>query len=261
MSAPPILATRGLTVRFGEKTVLEALDVEVRANEVVFFMGGSGCGKTTLLKCMVGLLAPGEGEVLFEGRPLEREGGPVRDALHRSIGMVFQGGALLSSVTLEENVALPIRARLRLPGEVIREAVRMRLAQVGLLDAAGLVPGQLSGGMRKRAGIARALALEPRLLILDEPTGGLDPITAGEIDALVEELREATGATVVVVSHDLDSAERLADRVVLMARGGVLAEGTFEELRASRDEGVRTFLEREARPEAAPEVEDWEGAA
>ncbi len=256
----PLLEAHGITVRFGERSVLVDLDVAIREREVLFLMGGSGCGKTTLLKVLAGLLQPSAGEVRFEGRALEPEVGPVRDALRRATGMVFQGAALLSSLSLAENVALPLRARAPgLPAAVVEEVVRMRLAQVGLLVAMDLQPSQLSGGMRKRAGIARALALDPRLLLLDEPTGGLDPTTSDEIDGLIEELRRDLGATVVIVSHDLASARRLADRAVILGAGRTLAEGTWDEVQASADEVVRSFLDRHARPRAAALASTWEG--
>lgn len=239
----PVLETRGLAVRYGDRTVLQDLDVQVRPREVVFFMGPSGCGKTTLLKALAGLLRPDAGAVLFEGRPLEPEAGPVREALRCATGMVFQGAALLSSIGLAENVALPMRVRLGgLSPEIIQEAVRMKLAQVGLLDAAERQPAELSGGMRKRAGIARALALDPRLLLLDEPTGGLDPVMSAEIDALIGALRQDLGVTVVIVSHDLTSAKRLADHVVILGNGRLLAEGTWSEVQTSADPAVRRFL-------------------
>src|SRR5579871_1657612 len=213
----PRLEARGLTLRYGTRAALEDVDVRVEQGEVLYVMGPSGCGKTTLLKCLVGLIHPDEGEVFFDGQPIEREGGPVRDALRRAAGFVFQGGALLSSLSLVDNVALPMRVRHKLPDPVVEEAVRMKLAQVGLLEAVRLQPSELSGGMRKRAGIARALALDPSVLLLDEPTGGLDPVTADEIDSLVGRLREDLGVTVVVVSHDLASAHKLADRIVIMS--------------------------------------------
>jgi phospholipid/cholesterol/gamma-HCH transport system ATP-binding protein len=244
-----LLETQGLAVRFGERTVLRDVDVLVRPGEIVFCMGPSGCGKTTLLKALAGLLRPDAGVVAFEGRPLEDEAGPVREALRCATGMVFQGAALLSSISLAENVALPMRVRQdALSPEIIQEAVRMKLAQVGLLDAAERQPAELSGGMRKRAGIARALALDPRLLLLDEPTGGLDPVTSAEIDALIGALREDLGVTMVIVSHDLVSAERLADRAVILGNGRILAEGTWSQIQTSSDPAVRRFLAGQAPP-------------
>ena len=261
VDAAPLLQVEGLTVRFGEHTVFEDLDLSVPRGEVLFLMGGSGCGKTTLLKCLAGLLVPAEGQVLFRGRPLEAEHGPVLDELRRSVGMVFQGGALLGSLTLEENVALPLRVNLaELPERLIREVVRMRLAQVGLLDAAERLPAELSGGMRKRAGIARALALDPPLLLLDEPTGGLDPITSDEMDTLVDHLGERGELTVVIVSHDLDSAAKLADEVVILGEGRIMAQGTWDEVQASRTEAVRAFLDRRAPEHEIARESTWEDA-
>jgi phospholipid/cholesterol/gamma-HCH transport system ATP-binding protein len=235
-------------VVFGERAVLDRIDLRVRRGEVFVVMGPSGCGKTTLLKCLVRLLAPTSGTVLVEGRDLAGMDEAAFDGVLRATGMVFQGGALLNSITLRENVALPLRAHTDLPDALVAEAVRMKLAQVGLLEAADRMPSELSGGMRKRAGIARALALDPRFLFFDEPTSGLDPVTAAGIDDLVLELRSALGATMVVVTHDLPSAESIADRLLVLAEGRALVEGTWEEVQASRDPAVRAFLDREAPP-------------
>jgi phospholipid/cholesterol/gamma-HCH transport system ATP-binding protein len=247
-----VIETRALTVRFGERAVLDRVDLDVRRGEVFVVMGPSGCGKTTLLKCLVRLLHPTEGTVLVEGMDLAGLPEEGFDDLRRATGMVFQGGALLNSISLRENVALPLRAHTALPAGVVAEIVRMRLAQVGLLEAADRMPSELSGGMRKRAGIARALALDPRFLFFDEPTSGLDPVTADGIDELVLELRESTGATMVVVTHDLPSARKIADRMVVLSGGRSLVEGTWEEVRASEDPAVRDFLDRRSpRAEAA----------
>ena len=246
----PVVEMRGLTVRFGARTVLDRVDLRVTRGEVYVLMGPSGCGKTTLLKCLVGLLHPSEGTVSFEGTPLAAMDDAVFDDFRKATGMVFQGGALLNSISLRENVALPLRAHTSQPPEVIAEAVRMRLAQVGLLDAADRMPSELSGGMRKRAGIARALALDPRLVVFDEPTSGLDPITADGIDDLVLSLRDVTGATMVVVTHDLPSARKIADRMAVLTGGRVHVEGDWSEVAASTDPHVRDFLERRA-PRAA----------
>jgi phospholipid/cholesterol/gamma-HCH transport system ATP-binding protein len=254
----PRLEARSVTVRYGTRAALDRVSVCVRQGEVLFVMGPSGCGKTTLLKCLAGLIRPTEGDVLFEGRPLEAEGGPTLDALRRATGFVFQGGALLSSISLSDNLALPMRVRFALPPPVVDEAVRMKLAQVGLLDAAHLMPSELSGGMRKRAGIARALAIDPNLLLLDEPTSGLDPTTADEIDTLIGRLREDLGATVVVVSHDLASAAKLADRIVIIVSGSKVVEGTWQEVHACRECAVRDFLERRGRPTPEAHGAQWE---
>jgi phospholipid/cholesterol/gamma-HCH transport system ATP-binding protein len=241
-----VVEARGLSVRFGERAVLDGVDLRVGRGEVFVVMGPSGCGKTTLLKCLVGLLRPTSGTVLFEGRPLSDLDGDGIEGFRRAAGMVFQGGALLNSITLRENVALPMRAHAGQPPEIVEEAVRMRLAQVGLLDAADRMPSELSGGMRKRAGIARALALDPRVVFFDEPTSGLDPITADGIDELVLSLRDGLGATMVVVTHDLPSARKIADRMLVLGEGRVLAEGTSDEVHASADPAVRAFLDRKA---------------
>ena len=254
----PRLEGRDLTVLFGGRPALDHVSVRVRPGEILYVMGPSGCGKTTLLKCLVGLLRPTEGEVRFEGRPIEPEGGPVLDALRRATGFVFQGGALLSSIPLHDNVALPMHVRFSLPDSVVDEAVRMKLAQVGLLHAAHLQPSELSGGMRKRAGIARALALDPTLLLFDEPTSGLDPMTSDEIDTLVGRLREDLRVTVVVVSHDLASAAKLADRVVIMAKGRALVEGSWSCVQSSTDPAVRAFLDRHGRPIPEARSARWE---
>lgn len=261
--APPpyALEAREVVVRFGDFTALDRVSLQVRPGEIYYVMGGSGSGKTTLLRCLVRLLRPTSGTVLVEGRDVSHLGPAELAGLRRVTGMVFQGAALLSSVSLADNVALPLRAQLRLPPDVVDEVVRMKLAQVGLLEAADRMPSELSGGMQKRAGIARALALDPRLLFFDEPTSGLDPVTSAGIDELILELRGALGVTCVVVSHDLPSAARAADRLLVMHRGRALIEGTFEAVQASRDPAVRAFLDRRAEPlvTVAP-VQDKEAA-
>ena len=245
------LETRDLTVVFGERTVLDRINLRVSRGEVFVIMGPSGCGKTTLLKCLVRLMAPTSGTVLVEGKDVAGHDESASDDMRRATGMVFQGGALLNSISLRENVALPMRAHTAFPPALVDEAVRMKLAQVGLLEAADRMPSELSGGMRKRAGIARALALDPRLVFFDEPTSGLDPVTSDGIDNLILELRDALGATMVVVTHDLPSARKIADRLVVLSRGRALVEGTWDEAQASTDPEVRAFLDRQAPREEA----------
>ena len=247
------LETRDLSVVFGGRAVLDGVNLKVRRGEVFVVMGPSGCGKTTLLKILVRLLAPTSGTVFIEGRDAAGLDEEASDGILRATGMVFQGGALLNSISLRENVALPLRAHTSLTPSLVDEAVRMRLAQVGLLEAADRMPSELSGGMRKRAGFARALALDPRILFFDEPTSGLDPVTSDGIDDLVLELREALGATMVVVTHDLPSARKIADHLVVLSRGRALAEGTWDEVQGTRDPEVRAFLDRRAPARAAGE--------
>ncbi len=246
-TSTPVLEVRDLTVGYEGRTVVRDVSFSVADGEVFAIMGPSGCGKTTLLKSVLGLLPPLSGEVLYRGAPLRDSSALSR--FRRSTGMVFQQGALLNSETLQTNVALPLREHTALPPEMVREVVRMKLAQVGLLEAADRKPGELSGGMRKRAGIARALAVEPDLLFFDEPSGGLDPVTADGIDNLLLSLREALGVAMVVVSHELASVFKVADRILMLRRGTVAALGTREEIRASRDDEVRMFIDRRAAEE------------
>ncbi|MGH7149593.1 MAG: ABC transporter ATP-binding protein, partial [Planctomycetota bacterium] len=197
-----VLRVEGVEVAFDGNSVLRGIDLEVRRGEILYLLGPSGCGKTTLMKCMSGLLRPTRGSVTLEGVDLHAVAEVELDRLRLRMGMAFQGGALFNSLSVLENVALPLRERTGLPEREILAIVRLKLAMVGLADAAPLLPASLSGGMRKRAAIARALALDPEILFLDEPTTGLDPITAAGIDELVLKLNAAFGVSVVAVSHD-----------------------------------------------------------
>jgi phospholipid/cholesterol/gamma-HCH transport system ATP-binding protein len=224
--------------------VIRDVSFDVRAGEIFVIMGPSGCGKTTLLKTMLGLIPPLSGEVRFRGRSIHAPG--ALDEFRRSCGMVFQQGALLNSVSLTENVSLPLREHTALPDWMIRQVVRMKLAQVGLLEAENRLPMELSGGMRKRAGIARALALEPEVLFFDEPTGGLDPITADGIDNLILSLKETLPVTLVVVTHELASIFKIADRVMMLRDGGIAVLSAREDVKQTPDEGVQHFIQRRA---------------
>jgi len=243
MTEDRVLEVDRLHVAFDDFQVIRDVSFEVERGEIFVIMGPSGCGKTTLLKTMVGLLRPASGEVRFKGRVVHGRG---LDEYRRSIGMVFQQGALLNSVSLEENVALPLTEHSGLPSWMVEEVVKMKLAQVGLLEARTRLPMELSGGMRKRAGIARALALEPELLFFDEPTGGLDPMTADGIDNLILELRDTLGVTIVVVTHELASIFKIADRILMLKDAGIAVLGSREEVRGVRDDAVRRFIERTA---------------
>ncbi len=239
-----VLEVEQLVARYGERTVLERVDLTVRRGEVRAVLGGSGCGKTTLLKHCIGLLTPSAGRITVLGQPLHELDGAERVALLRRIGVLFQYGALLGSISVGENVALPLREHTDLPDEVIGEMVRLKLAAVELSHAEHLLPSELSGGMRKRAALARALALDPELLFCDEPSAGLDPLTSAELDELILRLRDRFGMAVVVVTHELMSIERIADRAIMLSGGKVIADGTLAEVRAGADPEIRAFFNR-----------------
>jgi phospholipid/cholesterol/gamma-HCH transport system ATP-binding protein len=238
---------RGLTIGYGDKPILRNLDFSVMPGEVFVVLGGSGCGKTTLLKHLIGLYQPIAGEILIHGRSMVEAEGDDKRELMRRFGVLYQSGALFGSLTLEENVALPLHEYTRLPAELIRAIVAEKLAQVGLTGFGGYQPAALSGGMRKRAGLARAMAMDPEILFFDEPSAGLDPVTAALLDQLILRLRDELGTTMVIVTHELDSIFTVADRVIMLEREaqGIIAEGDPYELRdGSDDPRVREFLSR-----------------
>jgi phospholipid/cholesterol/gamma-HCH transport system ATP-binding protein len=233
-----------LSVRYGERQVLENVALTVNAGEIVVVMGRSGCGKTTLLKALIGLIRPDAGSVAVLGRSLAEMDEDALDEFRERIGMLFQFGALINSFTVGENILLPLRRRCVLDEETARSVAQLKLAMVGLPEVFDLYPAQLSGGMKKRAGFARALILDPDILFFDEPTSGLDPNTAAEMDELILSLRQDLKTTMVVVTHDLASAFTIADRIVMMHDGRMVAEGTADVLRASDDPVVKSFVER-----------------
>ena len=204
--------------KYGERTVLDGVGMTVDRGEVHVILGGSGCGKSTLLKHVIGLLKPAGGKIELLGTDLVAVDEGERNAVLARIGMLFQGGALLNSLTIAENVALPIRERSVLPEDVVQEIVAMKLALVSLAHAAQLTPPELSGGMKKRAALARAMATDPEILFCDEPSAGLDPVTAAELDDLLLNLKQSFGMSVVVVTHELPSIENIADRVLHLPR-------------------------------------------
>jgi phospholipid/cholesterol/gamma-HCH transport system ATP-binding protein len=249
------LKVRGLRAGYGSKIILDGIDLEVARGEIRVILGGSGCGKSTLLRNVTGLERPLGGEVELFGKKLDWSEGRPSDDVFEKMGVLFQAGALISSLTVEDNVALPLRVRHPdLPRPLLRELARVKLAQVRMADAALKLPGELSGGMRKRAGLARALATDPELLFCDEPSAGLDPVTSRGLDDLLLELRETLGITMMVVTHELDSIKALADKITFLARGKVLFEGTLEEARSGPKE-VQDFLNREPPPEEGDAAE------
>jgi phospholipid/cholesterol/gamma-HCH transport system ATP-binding protein len=245
----PILSVRGLAVGYGAEVVLTGVDFDVHRGEVFVVLGGSGCGKSTLLKALIGLIAPLAGTVEIDGDELTTATGAARLAILRKFGMLYQSSALFSGMTVAENVALPLEEFTSLPRAAIEALVRLKLGLVSMAQAAEKLPSELSGGMKKRAGVARALALDPKILFFDEPSAGLDPITSADLDRLILELREALGATIVIVTHELPSIYAVADRCIVLdrERRAIVARGTPRELRdTSTDPYVRAFFRREA---------------
>ena len=213
---PAAIEVRDLTMRYGDRVVMHDLNFTVHRGEVFVLMGGSGSGKSTLLRHLIGLKTPAEGTILFEGREFDVEDDAVRTAVLRRMGVLYQNGALWSGLTLAENVALPLEEFTNLERATIQELVSLKLSLVGLRGFESFYPSEISGGMRKRAALARAIALDPDVLFFDEPSSGLDPISARRLDDLILELRASFGTTIVVVTHDLDSIFRIADRALFL---------------------------------------------
>ena len=237
---------RGIAITsvLGGREVLKGVDVAVRRGEIFVILGPSGCGKTTLLRHLCGLLPPTAGTVSMNGLDIYGVQEDQLDRLRLDMGLSFQGGALLGSLSVVDNVALPLRENTRLPEDVILQTARMKLDMVGLLHAAELMPADLSGGMRKRAAIARAIALDPAIVYFDEPSAGLDPVTAAEIDNLIVKLNQVFHITMVVVTHDLPSAYTIADRIMMMLDGKVAALGSKEQVWNDSNPRIRAFIER-----------------
>lgn len=237
------IRVRGMVNRFGNHTVHDGLDLDVRKGEIVGVIGPSGCGKSVLLRAIVGLRPAQGGEVEVFGEKLSELNETERQRLEQSWGVMFQDGALFSNLTVLENVMVPLKEHVSMPDALIREIAHMKIRMAGLeREAAYKRPSDLSGGMRKRAALARALVLDPALLFLDEPTAGLDPITAGRFDDLVRELQEAMGLTVFLVTHDLDTLAATCDRIAVLGEQRLLAIGTIDELRANDHPWIKEYF-------------------
>lgn len=254
--ATPAIEVSGLSAGYDGRVVLKDVSFSVRSGEIFFIIGGSGCGKSTLLRHLVGLNPPTAGTVRFLGRPFSQADAKARRELLKTFGMLFQNGALWSSLTLRQNVALPLEEYTTLSPREIDEIASLKLGQVGLNGFGDYYPSEISGGMRKRAGLARALALDPDIVFFDEPSAGLDPVTSRKLDELIRQVRDTFGTTIVVVSHELASIFDLADRVIMLDREqqGIIAEGRPRELAAnSRDPRVSEFLHRGDKPKTKEE--------
>ncbi|WP_207539220.1 ABC transporter ATP-binding protein [Sabulicella rubraurantiaca] len=248
--ADSVIRAEKVAMRFGGNTVFQDVSFEVRRGEVFVILGGSGCGKSTLLKLLIGLMPPSEGRIAVLDEEIARLAGQARRDLLRRIGVMWQSGALLGSLSLLENVMLPIEAHTALPEEARALVAGSKLGLVGLGDATARLPAEISGGMVKRAGIARAMALDPEILFLDEPSAGLDPITSAGLDELILSLARETGTTFVVVTHELQSILAIGDRCIMLDKEarGMIAEGDPKRLKEeSTHPTVRAFFHREAR--------------
>ena len=242
-----VIEVTNLTIGYGETVVLNDLNFEIGKSEIFIILGGSGCGKTTLLKHLIGLNVPWEGDIKINGKSIVHAVGTEKRELMQSFGVLYQSGALFGSLSVKDNIALPLEEYTPLPREMIEAVVEDKLTLVGLEGFGEYMPAALSGGMKKRAGLARAMALNPKILFFDEPSAGLDPVSAAQLDRLILNIRDELGTTMVIVTHELDSIFAVADRVIMLDKNkrGVSAIGKLEELmKISDDPWIHEFLTR-----------------
>ena len=239
----------GLVTHYGDREILKNISISIPRGMTTVILGGSGCGKSTLLKHLIGLLKPTKGKILTDGKDITLMKEEELNEVRKKMGVLFQGAALLNSMTLSDNVALPMREHTKLKESTMQIMVRMKLDLVDLSGFEDFYPSQLSGGMKKRAGLARAMALDPEFLFFDEPSAGLDPVTAAGLDELILRLKNVFKMTIIVVTHELPSVFTIADYVIMLDAGEVIFSGTLDELRASDNPRIRMFLERKPEKE------------
>lgn len=247
--AHPVIEIKDLVTHYGTRKILHEINLEIREGEIMVIMGGSGSGKSTLLNTLLGLLRPTSGEIRLLGQHLWEISDVERTALRQKMGVAFQGGALFSSLNVLENIILPLREHTKLDLNTMVIMARLKMQVVNLAGFERLMPSELSGGMIKRAAFARAIVMDPKVLFCDEPSAGLDPIVASAIDDLILSLRDAMGMSIVVVTHELESAFRIADRICVLDRGHILMVGTVDEVRASTNERIQNLLNRRTEEE------------
>lgn len=246
---PPVIDIRNMTSHYGQIKVLDDINLTIRQREIMVVMGHSGSGKSTLFRHILGLKQPTSGTIEVLGKDITKLNKKALYALRKNVGVAFQNGALFSSLSVRENVELPLREHTVLDNNTIRIITRMKLEQMNLAEYEDLMPSELSGGMLKRAGLARAVVMDPKLLFFDEPSAGLDPVTSAELDRLILQLRDALNMTIIIVTHELESAFGVADRLTVLDKGRQIMTGTREEVKASTDTRIVNMLARKARDE------------
>jgi phospholipid/cholesterol/gamma-HCH transport system ATP-binding protein len=237
-----VIEINNLVAKYDTRIILDNISIAIRKNEIFVILGSSGGGKTTLLKHIIGLIKPVSGTINIFGQEVTSMEDDKFDKILTQIGMLFQGGALINSMKVWENIAMPLEQHTKLPPNIIRDLVKQKLSLVNLEHAFNLYPSELSGGMKKRIALARAIVMDPKILFFDEPSAGLDPITAMELDELIIELKEKLGITLVIVTHELESIKRIADRIIYLQKGKNIFVGTLQEAKAEKIEEINRFF-------------------